>query len=413
MELFGRTIASSASSASSAATSSAVDGLAVWPPATTRIVPTGSARVSKRRRFPSPATTATTPVLARVDGTSDSRRSRSLLLLAHVGDLDALDRARGGAERQRRARLVGVDVHLQRGLVADHDERVAEPLELRLEPVAIERLALDHEDGAVAVAGRLEVDRRPTPDGASAAGAAGNASPLTALARPRRSSTSPAPPASTTPASRRTSSCSGVRATASSPCRTSSTSRAPSGSDSARAPLGLLRQLADDRQHRPLDRPPHRAVRSVGSATQRTSGQRRVDPVRRFHEDVGDAAHDLGQDHARVAARAHQRGACDRVRERRPVGRLRRVDGVRHGAHRQREVGAGVAVGHGVDVEVVDAAAARLERGERGADEIADELEIALRASLPAAGSHVVDVHLDRADRQPGQALAPRRRPDC
>ena len=39
-ELFGRTIASSASSSSSAATSSAVDGFAVCPPATTRIVPT-------------------------------------------------------------------------------------------------------------------------------------------------------------------------------------------------------------------------------------------------------------------------------------------------------------------------------------------------------------------------------------
>ena len=80
------------------------------------------------------------------------------LLLVHVGDLDSLDRARGGAERERGAGVVRVDVHLERGLVADHHERVAEPLELRLEPVAVERLPLDHEDGAVAVAGGLEMD---------------------------------------------------------------------------------------------------------------------------------------------------------------------------------------------------------------------------------------------------------------
>ncbi len=77
----------------------------------------------------------------------------------HVRDLDALDRADGRAERKRGARIVGVDVHLERRLVADDDERVAELLELGLELVAVERVPLDHEDGAVAVARRLEVDR--------------------------------------------------------------------------------------------------------------------------------------------------------------------------------------------------------------------------------------------------------------
>ena len=51
-----------------------------------------------------------------------------------------------------------MDVHLERGLVADDDERVAEALEPRLELVAIERLPLDDEDGAVAIARRIEVD---------------------------------------------------------------------------------------------------------------------------------------------------------------------------------------------------------------------------------------------------------------
>ena len=38
-------------------------------------------------------------------------------------------------------------------------ERVAELLELGLERLAVERVSLDHEDGAVAVARQLEVDR--------------------------------------------------------------------------------------------------------------------------------------------------------------------------------------------------------------------------------------------------------------
>ena len=57
-------------------------------------------------------------------------------LLVHVRDLDAADRAVRDAERQRAARVVGVHVHLQRGAVADDEQRVAELLELALERVA-------------------------------------------------------------------------------------------------------------------------------------------------------------------------------------------------------------------------------------------------------------------------------------
>ena len=119
--------------------------------------PTPSARVSNNARFPACDHRDDSALRAR------GRHEREaaippFLLLVHVGDLDSLDRARGGAERERRAGVVGVDVHFQRGLVSDHHERVAELLELRLEPVAVERLSLDHEDGAVAVAGRLEMD---------------------------------------------------------------------------------------------------------------------------------------------------------------------------------------------------------------------------------------------------------------
>ena len=84
--------------------------------------------------MPAPATTATT--------SRDERRrighrvQQTLLallgLLVHVRDLDLLERADGGAERERRTRLVGVHVHLQRRRVADDEQRVAERLELLL-----------------------------------------------------------------------------------------------------------------------------------------------------------------------------------------------------------------------------------------------------------------------------------------
>ena len=59
----------------------------------------------------------------------------------------------------RGARIVGVDVHLERAAIADDEQRVAEPLQLALERVGVERVALDEEGRAVAVARELLVDR--------------------------------------------------------------------------------------------------------------------------------------------------------------------------------------------------------------------------------------------------------------
>ena len=90
---------------------------------------------------------------------ASSRSSRCVRLLVHVRDLDAVDRPARDAERERAPGIVGVDVHLERARVADDEQRVAELLELVLERVAVEPFALDQEDGAVAVARELLVDR--------------------------------------------------------------------------------------------------------------------------------------------------------------------------------------------------------------------------------------------------------------
>ena len=77
----------------------------------------------------------------------------------HVGDLDALEDAARGAERERGAWIVRVDVNLQGRLVPDHHQRVSERLERGLEIGAVEPLSLDDEHGAVAVPRPLLVDR--------------------------------------------------------------------------------------------------------------------------------------------------------------------------------------------------------------------------------------------------------------
>ena len=61
-----------------------------------------------------------------------------LRLLVHVRDLDAVDRADRAADRERGAGIVGVHVHLDRGRVADDEQRVADLLELLLERLAVE-----------------------------------------------------------------------------------------------------------------------------------------------------------------------------------------------------------------------------------------------------------------------------------
>ena len=81
------------------------------PPSTTR-----APKLSSERAVAAPAVTTTTAhASAPASGTAcSSRSSRCCGLRVHVRDLDAADDAARGAERERAARIVGVDVHLQR-----------------------------------------------------------------------------------------------------------------------------------------------------------------------------------------------------------------------------------------------------------------------------------------------------------
>ena len=134
------------------------------------------------------------------------------------------------------------------------------------------------------------------------------------------------------------------------------------------AVLGRVGHRADRGQHRPLDRLLHRAI---GGVARRAEG---LGEIVALGERLGRAADDLREDHAGVAAGAHQRRARDLVREAGAVVGAVLVERLVDRAHGQRQVRAGVAVGHRVDVEVVDPAPVRLDRRPRAVDELVHAL---------------------------------------
>ena len=79
--------------------------------------------------MPSPVTTASAPHTAPASARRARRSSRSLDLLAHVGDVEVRDRAGAGEQRGGALGVVGVDVDLERRRVADDEHRVADLLE--------------------------------------------------------------------------------------------------------------------------------------------------------------------------------------------------------------------------------------------------------------------------------------------
>src|SRR6185436_4186020 len=77
-----------------------------------------------------------------------------------------------------------------------------------------------------------------------------------------------------------------------------------------------------------------------------------------------------------VPAGSHQRCARELARHRLVAVRVRLLERVDNRAHGQREVRAGVPVGHRVDVEIVDALLVRLEVAKREAGDLAGAVEV-------------------------------------
>jgi hypothetical protein len=123
----------------------------------------------------------------------------------------------------------------------------------------------------------------------------------------------------------------------------------------------LLGRLTRDGEDRPLLRLHDGLVREVGAAAQPVRERSRIESVR-IADGFGDAAEELRQDHAGVAACAHQRPARDR--RARIGGTVQLAD---HGGERELEIRAGVPVRDGIHVEPVDLFLVERERfGESG-----------------------------------------------
>ena len=139
--------------------------------------------------------------------------------------------------------------------------------------------------------------------------------------------------------------------------------------------LRFLGECADHGQHRSLDRLVDAAVGLVACLPERAGDRVGVDRVG-LTEDVGGATDDLREDHAGVPACAEQRRAGHLAGELFAIGGRGGVERLDDPADGHGEVRAGVAVGHRVDVEVIDPLPALLERGRGGPYELAESVEI-------------------------------------
>ncbi len=148
-------------------------------------------------------------------------------------------------------------------------------------------------------------------------------------------------------------------------------------------------------EHGALGRVAHRRVGGVGGAREGGGHQHRVHQLAGTRGQLlGRPAHDLGQDHAAVAAGAQQGGAghgADQLLAADLVDHLA-VEGVQlleHGAHGHGHVVAGVAVGDGEHVQVVHLAPAALQLVQRGRHHAAEADQALVghrRGSTPRAG---------------------------
>ncbi len=133
------------------------------------------------------------------------------------------------------------------------------------------------------------------------------------------------------------------------------------------ARLRALGGLADHGQDRALDRLDDGGVGHARRLLQR-GGEVRGEERLFAGKPVREAAQDLREDDAGVAARAHQRATRQRLGDARRRGLGRVGDALRRRAQRQGHVLPRVAVGNGKDVEGVNGGAMLLQPGVAGLD---------------------------------------------
>ena len=350
-----------------------VEGFIVGPPSIT-CAPSSEKSLS----IPAPETTASTPVRG-VAKASLALRD----LLAHVGDVLALDRADAVEDGSRGAGVVGVDMDLEGRLVADDQNRVADLLESGHVRRRGQALAQNDEVDAVAVLGLGVVDVR------EASGRVvldlGQRHGLAGERRERAADDHDQPERP-----RVDDACLGEDLELLGRVAKRLFAGEEGGGEHlgqecvllvgrgfgfevVGVPVGAalpdrLGHRARDGQHRALGRLTDRCPRGVGRVRERGLDHLGVDqPPRGRRELLGGATDDLAQDHAGVAPSAHQRRSRDGADDLGALGiavdrcLLEAVELVDHVAQGQRHVVARVAVRDWEHVQVVDLLAPLLE----------------------------------------------------
>ena len=257
------------------------------------------------------------------------RQARAALghLLVHVGHVEARDLADRVEDRDRVLGLVGMHVHAERALVADHEHGVADRLEPGHERAGLEPGAGDGEVRAVAVARRLvlgAVQRRrrdlvlelgrgaapergeaPRHDHGQAVGTG-----IDHAGVPQHGELIGSPLHGLRARLERVLEHLGEQLVLLLGARLGAEPLLVHVREVVRHAAG---HRADRREHRALGRVAHRRVGGVGRARERRGHEHRIHQLAlAARELLGRAAHDLGEDHAAVAARAQQRGAGNR-----------------------------------------------------------------------------------------------------
>jgi hypothetical protein len=307
----------------------------------------------------------------------------------HVGHVEARHLADLLEQGHGPPGLVGVHVHAQRAIVADHEHGVADVLEERREGPAVEVLSGDGEVGAVAVARRLVLGA-VEPGGRVLMLELGRRLPAQARQAAGQDHGQPVGPRvdDARLAQDRELLGAALHGFLARLERMLEHLREQLvlllgggvGAEPPRVHVGeVVRDAAghraDGRQHGALGRIAHRRVGGVGGAGERGRDEDGIHQLARSRGELfGRPAHDLGEDHARVAARAEQRRASDSADDLVAAGHVDRlavhpVELVEHRLERERHVVPRVAIGDGEDVQVVDLLAAALELRERGGDD--------------------------------------------
>ena len=300
------------------------------------------------------------------------------MLRGHVVDLEARQAAHPSGVTDHDRRLMRVHVDLDRRLIADHQRRLAMPLDFVADLVHRQLLAVDHELGAVTPAGggRLHGFRPGVLSGGPLEGRDGlSAHPFE---EPFEDQLETEPTSVDNPRlfqDRQLFRCPLHGAGRGLTRRAHHLGEVTGFGGLC---LGARRRLPGHRQHGALGRLDHRSIgvlRALPDGSRQTLG---IDRALRADPDA-DSPQNLRKDDARVAPGPHQGAVGGPPDHDGEIGIIELADVFDGGLEGEQHVGPRVAVRHGKDIEGIDLVTIEREPGQRTQQCLLEQPAIALR----------------------------------